>query len=85
MKITLNAVERITYIHTGTDTTLASNCSRNKMNLKIGRKGKRNKGNGLRAAEEFSVIIVKFEKTPNEILNKKMIHVYRKSNCYMGT
>jgi hypothetical protein len=55
------------------------------MNLKIGRKGKRNKGNGLRAAEEFSVIIVKFEKTPNEILNKKMIHVYRKSNCYMGT
>jgi hypothetical protein len=41
------------------------------MNLKIGRKGKRDKGNGLTAAEEFSVIIVKLEKIIKEILNKK--------------
>jgi hypothetical protein len=41
------------------------------MNLKIGRKGKRNKGNGLTVEEEFSVIIVKLYKRPNKILNKK--------------
>jgi len=41
------------------------------MKLRVGRKGKRNKGNSPTAAEEFSVIIVKFEKRPNETLNKK--------------
>jgi len=46
-------------LHTGTETTLASNCSRNNPKLKTGRKGKRNKGNGLAATEEFRVIIVK--------------------------
>jgi hypothetical protein len=34
------------------------------MNIKIGREGKRNKDNGLTAAEELSVIIVKLEKDP---------------------
>jgi hypothetical protein len=70
-------------LHTGTETTLASNCSRNNPNLKTGRKGKRNKGNGLAATEEFRVIIVKLQKRPNDILNK-MVHVYRQSKCYMG-
>jgi hypothetical protein len=63
---------RSSELHAGTDsgTTLASNCSRNKMNLKVGRKRMCNKGNGVTAAEGFSVIIVKLEERTNEILNK---------------